>query len=61
MCPRERPGEPEHINCEICLKEVPLDEAQSNEAKDYIVHFCGLECYHVWEEQQKKAGEGDKE
>jgi hypothetical protein len=50
---KDRPVEPEHINCEVCLKEIPRDEAQSDEATDYIVHFCGLECYQVWKEKQK--------
>ena len=56
----ERLVEPDHIKCEICLKEVPVDEAQSIEAKDYIVHFCGLECSHVREEQQQKAAESEE-
>ena len=55
MKQQDRPVEPEHINCEICLKEIPADEAQSEEATDYVVHFCGLDCYQVWKEKQKNA------
>jgi hypothetical protein len=47
--------EPEHVSCDICLKEIPVDEAKSFEAVDYIVHFCGLECFDKW--QQKKQSE----
>jgi hypothetical protein len=43
------PAEPEHVACEICLKEVPSSEAQVSEAADYVAHFCGLECYEKWQ------------
>ncbi len=42
----------ETVDCEICLKEVPASEAQNEEAADYVVYFCGLECYAKWKEQQ---------
>ena len=38
------------IACEICLKEVPLSEATTPEAMDYVAHFCGLECYVLWQQ-----------
>lgn len=44
----------EYIKCEICLKEIPKSEAQSFEAQDYVMHFCGLDCYSKWEAKQKK-------
>lgn len=43
----------EQISCETCLKEVPASEAQIDEVADYIVYFCGLECYAQWKAQQK--------
>ena len=42
----------EHISCEICKKEVPLNEAVNPETADYIVHFCGLECYEEWKNRR---------
>lgn len=51
--PRE-PSAPETISCDVCLTEVPASEAQIAEAVDYIVHFCGLECYAQW--KKKAAG-----
>lgn len=42
------------VPCEVCLKEVPLSEAKSDEASDYVFYFCGLECYAKWKEQEKK-------
>lgn len=44
--------EPERVACEICLKEIPLDEADSAEGSDYVVHFCGLECFEKWQRRQ---------
>lgn len=39
------------VECQVCLKEVPLSEAKSQEATDYVLHFCGLECYEKWRKQ----------
>ena len=36
------------LKCEVCLKEVPLSEVHVPEAEDYVVNFCGLECYDKW-------------
>jgi hypothetical protein len=52
--------EPEHIACEICLKEVPLSEAINPETEDYVVHFCGLDCYEKWKGQDEKHGDSIK-
>ena len=40
------------VQCEICLKEIPKSEAKSAEAQDYVMHFCGLDCYEKWSKQQ---------
>ena len=44
-------GEEDTLKCEVCLKEVPLSEAHVPEAEDYVVNFCGLECYDKWVKQ----------
>lgn len=41
----------ELIECEICLREIPVTEATNPEATDYVVHYCGLECYAKWTTQ----------
>lgn len=54
------PDEPEHIACEICMKEIPIDQARSSEGSDYVVHFCGLECFEKWKQMKppvKESGE----
>lgn len=45
----------ETIACEICLKEVPLSEAKTFEAEDYVAHFCGLDCYAEWKRRSEKS------
>lgn len=40
--------EPGVLSCELCLKEIPVSEAKMEEAVDYVVYFCGLECYQQW-------------
>ena len=42
------------VACEVCIKEVPISEAKSEEATDYVIHFCGLDCYAKWKEQGKQ-------
>lgn len=48
------------VSCEVCLKEIPVSEARSAEAADYVVHFCGIECYVQWKEQEARGDEGGK-
>jgi hypothetical protein len=36
------------IACTVCQHEIPVTEAISFEATDYVAHFCGLECYQRW-------------
>lgn len=45
------PSDAGQVPCEICMKEVPISEATSVEATDYVVHFCGLECYAKWKSE----------
>ena len=51
----EQPSDPETVPCSVCLKEIPLSEAMNEEAVDYVMHFCGLECYAKWEKQEEAA------
>jgi hypothetical protein len=54
---RTRPEEEVPVACAICMKEIPLSEAQSEEADDYVRHFCGLDCYAKWRAQTQEVGE----
>lgn len=54
MSEREKSLEPEQVSCEICLKEVPKSGAKNAEVHEYTLHFCGLECYGKWQQEQEK-------
>lgn len=54
MTPKPEPVET--IACELCMKEIPRSEATVAEAADYLLYFCGLDCYDAW---QKEAHEND--
>ena len=38
----------DQVQCEVCMKEVPQSAAVHFETKDYVAHFCGLDCYAQW-------------
>ena len=46
------------VACDVCLREIPASEARSEEASDYVLYFCGLECYGTWRTQ---PAEGTKQ
>ncbi len=39
------------VPCNVCQHEVPASEALLAEAVDYVVYFCGLDCYERWRNQ----------
>lgn len=51
MKDRPKPHQDHTIACQICLKEVPKSEAANAEADDYVLYFCGVDCYQEWREQ----------
>jgi hypothetical protein len=46
----------EKVSCEVCKKEVPRSAAVNFEVKDYVAHFCGLECYAQWKGREAATG-----
>ena len=42
----------DRIPCDVCQHQVPLSEALVPEAMDYVVYFCGLDCYERWRSQR---------
>lgn len=36
------------VACQICLTEIPKSVAMSQEADEYTLHFCGIDCYNQW-------------
>jgi hypothetical protein len=51
MKPQDLSLKPMHVACAVCMKEIPLSDAVVPEAKDYVAHFCGLDCYQKWRQQ----------
>lgn len=45
----------ELVPCEVCLKEIPVSEARTAEAVDYVLYFCGLDCYAKWKNRNDAA------
>lgn len=52
MVDKEKSVETDKVACEVCLKEIPRSEAKTEEAMDYVVHFCGLDCYQKWHQEE---------
>lgn len=60
MGDKQRPDQPPRLHCEVCLKEIPASEAKSAEAEDYVLYFCGLDCYGRWAAQHETEQSGTK-
>jgi hypothetical protein len=62
MVDKPKPAEMELVACAVCQKEIPNSVALSSEDQDYVLHFCGPECYEEWSADQmavkmQEAGE----
>lgn len=44
----------EKIACHICQKMIPKAAALHAEGKEYVFHFCDIECLDYWKDQNKK-------
>ena len=42
------------VPCEVCEKEIPKSVALSAKDQDYVLYFCGVECYDEWSAEQIK-------
>lgn len=45
---------PQQLDCEVCLREIPASEVLMEEAGEYVMYFCGLDCYQAWRERFRK-------
>jgi Domain of unknown function (DUF3330) len=48
--PQDQSSTVASVSCVVCEHEVPISEAVVAEATDYMVNFCGLDCYQRWRE-----------
>lgn len=53
----ERAADVVLVACSVCMKEIPVSEANSVEARGYVAYFCGLDCYQQWQQQQRDEEE----
>ncbi len=51
-----QPDKPVIVSCKECLKQIPHSEAKMEEAGDYVLYFCGLDCYKIWRERCDREG-----
>jgi hypothetical protein len=47
------------VACEICLTQIPHTEAQSMEGDEYVLFFCGLDCYDQWNREGDSEASGN--
>jgi hypothetical protein len=57
MSDTQEPGYTAKVSCDVCLEEIPLSEARSEEGQEYVRYFCGLECFDTWENRAEGEGE----
>lgn len=49
--PRPRPESPPQVSCEACMKQIPSENSYRSETEDYVLWFCGLDCYTTWKDE----------
>jgi hypothetical protein len=57
--PTQQPREPQKVKCGVCRKEIPRSEAQSAEAAEYVVYFCGVDCFQQWKTNRQNPQSGN--
>ncbi len=51
MSENDKQADDGKLACDICKKEIPQSEGLTDEANDYVAHFCGLDCLDNWKEK----------
>lgn len=52
----ELPGDPPDSHCAACGENLVPAQSQSVEVQDYVLYFCGLDCYQKWRHERGYAG-----
>jgi hypothetical protein len=52
-----KPQAPEPVSCSVCRRQLPAEEALQHEGEDYMLWFCGLECYNSWKREQDSGSD----
>lgn len=43
------------VACATCRKDVPASAARTFEGEDYVVYFCGIDCYDRWRQRRNDS------
>lgn len=55
MADRPKKDGTEWVTCTVCEKQVPVAEALTSEDPDYLLYFCGQECWDQWSSDELAA------
>lgn len=53
----ELPDAPAQAQCAVCGAHIVPGQAKSAETQDYMLYFCGLDCYQKWRKEQDESAE----
>lgn len=45
------------ISCEMCLSDIPPSASGNSEVEDYVMYFCGIECYAQWKDDRPEIAQ----
>ncbi|MFP4082607.1 MAG: DUF3330 domain-containing protein [Candidatus Aminicenantes bacterium] len=45
------------ISCHVCKKMIPKSTALHAEGKEYVLHFCDIECMDYWKKKEKEKAD----
>jgi hypothetical protein len=46
---------PDTVACHTCQREVPRSVAEQAEGADYLLYFCGLDCFAKWRSEAERS------
>lgn len=50
---------PPGTRCSVCGEDIVPAEARSVELQDYMLYFCGLDCFQKWRDEQQRGESED--
>jgi len=52
---RQEAAVPDTVACHTCQREVPRSVAEQAEGADYLLYFCGLDCFAKWRSDAERS------
>lgn len=50
-------GDVTTISCQMCLSDIPPSASGNSEVEDYVMYFCGIECYALWKDDRPEIAQ----